>query len=402
MRIKRPIIVTANGAVVTAPFIWFSIGSLHFTLIRALLFIFSALCLVAVFKNRKDFPYTNYILILLALLIYGLITTIVLSGRSFEVLSGVYNFWFGAGVLLSILIIAFLTAPNITRKTLIIYYWSVVTLAVCSLLFNFAQLVQGERMAGLPQQPAVLAAILGVGFLLGFYFLTNDYRSPYLYVGQLLLLISILLTQTRGVVLPALVALAWYIVILIKNKKLHRYFKTLKFKISTFCLAILLIPLMYLGTSRAINLHKLLFAFSYRQDLIAHSLKIVDFMPPWGLGGGAISEWFLEVGPPPEAIMNTINNDFQLPSSAHNIFVDRLIEYGWLVMGCYIILSVLAFWQLWKSREHRFSKFLATALLFLILQLSVSVPRMEVELLFWIVVALSLLPVDKRLVHEQA
>lgn len=249
-------------------------------------------------------------------------------------------------------------------------YVTTLLLAAVSVLYNLLFLGSLVRLAGPLRQADVLAAWLGCGFLLG---LSLYHRLPryrvFIIAGQTLLLVTLLLTGTRAVI---------GIVPLLSVVYVWRYGKSQQALAAVVVAACLLILVLFAGPGGTALLGQ---DAQLRLHVQAAALHAISGMPLSGYGPGTIANIIpcQRFTSPDLLHVCSLHLVF---TSTHNIYLDRLLAFGWLVW--IPLLSVLCYglWRGYRSRDPAILA-LAAAVSLISLYYLTNVTSPELELLDW-------------------
>jgi hypothetical protein len=310
--------------------------------------------------------------VIVGLFVYALISTLLLGGQAYATLFAPDQIWTGVLSLLSIVLLAWLAAPRINKRTLRYLFWSMAAVALISLISSLPSIAEGQRLAGIVLQPNILAIILGCGYIAGLY--AKGYQHSRLRAaGLLVVVIAILLTQTRAVILllPAIAA-----PLLLRLPTSRRKYAWLALAAAVVCAALI--------APRITSLDRLAYGVTYRYDLAAYGVQNMTVMPPWGFGPDALSTVSGDYFPLPASLQATTVTDQKLLESTHVVVIDRFLEYGWLGGLSYLLLIVLFIVQGVKKRHDPLILTMFAIGCFVLIQQMVTVARFHSELLAWL------------------
>ena len=237
-----------------------------------------------------------------------------------------------------------------------------------------------SRFFGIIEQSDVLAEIVGLGLLLNAYFYTKFLQHKYrtIFFGIEALLASVLyLSGTRFVIVTTIV-LSFLIFLFFKKQRNGLLF------LFTIAVAIFVIFSFSIQIKRISGVGNYGNSITYRLDLQKIALKQIADLPLLGVGVGNVEnvipcQKLLSV----QALRETCADGFVF-SSSHNIFLDRIIQFG-LVAGLLYIFLVG-----WAIAKNIFNKRTAESVIVLLQVISIclyfmsNVSLPEVELILWL------------------
>lgn len=314
------------------------------------------------------------VILIVGIFVYALISTLLLGGQAYATLFAPDQMWTGVLSLVSIALLAWLLAPRINQRTLRYFFWSMVVVATVSLLSSVPSIRVEQRLAGIVMQPNILAIILGSGLIAGLYGKASGQTRLRL-IGIVILVVAILLTQTRAVIFLLPVMAAPLLFRLPANK---RKWVWIAMGAVVLCIA-LFVP-------RITSMDRLTYGVSYRYDLVAYSVRHLAVMPPWGFGPDALSTVAGVYYPLPGSLQATTVVDQKLLESSHNIIIDRFLEYGWLGGASYLLLIIVFITQAIKKRHDPLLLTLSVIGCFVLVQHLVTVSRFHSELIVWVAI----------------
>ncbi len=312
------------------------------------------------------------VIILIGIFVYALISTLLLGGQFYQVFFAEDQMWTGVLSLLSILALAWLISPRINQRALRYFFWCMVIIAIVSLLSAIPGIAAGQRLAGIVLQPNILAIMLGSGFIAGVY--GKDNGQPQFRLGGLaILLVAILLTQTRGVVILLPIVLIPFL--------LQLPLKVRKYAWLGLAAGVLGI---FLCVPRIASSARFVYGATYRYDLAAYGIKNMAIMPPWGFGPDALTTVSGTYYPLPESLRATTLVDQKLLESSHVIVIDRFLEYGWLGGASYLLLISLFIIQGIRKRHDSLLVVVFAIGCFVLVQQLLTVARFQTEIILWV------------------
>ena len=256
------------------------------------------------------------------------------------------------------------------QKIQLLYITSV-ALALVAIPYNFYFLGSGVRLFGTLYQPDILAAILGCGFLFGLHLLHREPSTKYLWVAQTILLIDLVMTESRAVLVLVFLLSLVYMLKDLRNWRLLGIF------------GVVLVGFVAIGPIRVTSTSYFGQSISYRSHLAAFVVqKIAD--RPLGYGAGNLLKAIdcRDITSPD--LVKTCRQGLGFDSS-HNWFIDRFLEYGWVGGICFLLLTVRAMFSGRKLNAEL--QILKLAFLLLVFYSMTNVSGIEIEVFFWIILA---------------
>lgn len=302
-------------------------------------------------------------------------------------LEGVFYDPTGSLVLTSIVLLGLLAAQQSRSFILWLIYIFAVIVGIDSYPVAFFSSHGFSRFFGIFEQSDVLAEIVGLGLLLNAYFYTKFVQHKYrtAFFGIEAMLAGVLyLSGTRFVIVSTIVlslVLFWY---------LKAYRKEVAF-LYTGAAVMFLIFSFTIHVTRITGVADYGNSVSYRLDLQNISLKQVPSLPLLGAGVGNIEnvipcQKLLSV----QALRKTCADGFVF-SSSHNIFLDRVLQFGVIAGSLYVLVIG------WAIARNLGKKWSAEVMMLCLLALSIclyflsNVALPEVEILLWMLVGLLLI-----------
>jgi len=249
-------------------------------------------------------------------------------------LEGVFYDPTGSLVLISFILLGLLAAMQSQSFILSLVYVFAVIVGIDSYRVAFFNSQGFSRFFGIFEQSDVLAEIIGLGLLLNAYFYTKFVQHKYrtAFFGIEAMLAGVLyLSGTRFVIVTSVVlslVLFWYL-------KAHR--KEVAFLYAAAA-AIFLIFSFTIHVTRITGVADYGSSVSYRLELQNITLRQVQSVPLLGVGVGNIEhvipcQKLLSV----RVLRKTCADGF-IFSSSHNIFLDRILQFGLLAGLLYLAI----------------------------------------------------------------
>jgi O-antigen ligase len=268
-----------------------------------------------------------------------------------------------------------------TKKLMIWLYSTSLLIAVVSVPYNYLTLHYLMRLSGVFQQADTLAVWLACGFLIGLViFPLYPLWRRQLYAGQAILLVVLLMTQTRAVI--ALLALILMIIILKSGYRTSRRY--------VMAGLILCVLVFLLGVGHLLSPNRLSDAgyasssVQYRLSLQSYGLKASLHKPIWGYGYGNVTSALRCQSLHDPALQNTCSRGYYFDSS-HDIYIDRILSIGYVGGLAYLLFVVRAIYS--GLQKNGSEQYFAWAALLVSLYYLTNVTNIEVELLFWILIS---------------
>ncbi len=295
-------------------------------------------------------------------------------------LEGVFYDPTGSLVLISFILLGLLAALQSQSFILSLVYVFAVVVGIDSYRVAFFNSQGFSRFFGIFEQSDVLAEIIGLGLLLNAYFYTKFVQHKYrtAFFGIEAMLAGVLyLSGTRFVIVTSVVlslVLFWYL-------KAHR--KEVAFLYAAAA-AIFLIFSFTIHVTRITGVADYGSSVSYRLELQNITLRQVQSIPLLGVGVGNIEhvipcQKLLSV----RVLRKTCADGF-IFSSSHNIFLDRILQFGLLAGLLYLAIFGMTILRALHA------KLTAELVVMLLLELSIclyflsNVSLPEIELLLFV------------------
>ncbi len=306
------------------------------------LYLLSFLALVSIVHLLLTRSWRQYIqksnrLATAGLTIFALLSLITLwtSFNPNNSLLGGESYRLGYLALIGAMIVGLSAKQIVSRRRLAWYYCGSLVMLAASLVFSAA----ATHLAGRLTWPILLsnnlALTLAVAFTIGIYLVRRS-NWRIIMLGQIFLLIGIVLTQSRAVLALTIVIGGVYFI--------GRYGKTLNHKsIRRYILlaAVIVIIFLVLAPIRLKSPHYFAASVIYRLGLQKRGLEMTVVKPLTGLGPDAIKHYFSLGTNYGTDIVETMKSGYQF-MSVHNIYLDKLIEYGFLAGWLFIGLTIRA------------------------------------------------------------
>lgn len=283
----------------------------------------------------------------------------------------------GAGGLISCIGIALLTL-NFKFDDLIKYlYLIIVGFALVSLPYAIINSSEMDRLGGLSNQATIFSCIVGVGFIFGLNIFAafSKYR-PYIVLIQVFLFSLIVLSQTRAIILLViLLTLVW---------SYKSYGKSSFRFIPVLMISLLLIVFISqtIHSNRIIDNQYAEKSINYRIELQKSASTALLEYPLFGYGPGNMAD-ALPCNKLQDSMLQKTCSQGYFFNSSHNIFLDRLITYGWIHGLIFITLIILGLYNSFRrSQKQRIFGF---ALILISGYYLTNVTGVVLELLLWVI-----------------
>lgn len=255
-------------------------------------------------------------------------------------------------------------------------YFEILAIAILSLVYNLLVFGALIRMNGVLAQADILACVLGVGWLLGWYMLERYPDRKHVLLGsQLFLTVMLALTETRAVLaLVFILGLTWMI-----NKR--RWKAVAGSLLAGLLLLVLLLVINAFVPGRLTDSRYAASSLRYRLDLQRQALRASGQKPLWGYGPGNLADALSCSGIPSGPLRITCRQGYFFNSS-HNVFLDRILAVGWPGGTAYLALVVVAVYKGWRVKQELQVAIYAIALIGLYYLTNVT--DVVLELLLWL------------------
>lgn len=266
-----------------------------------------------------------------------------------------------------------LQIPVVTRLKYM--YMTIVSVAVASVPYALWNLGTLERLGGVFAQADIFACLLGVGILIGLSLLPRSPRhTKILYVTHGLLITLLFLSETRAVlIITALLWLVW----LVRERSVSwkRVVGIAAAIVITAATVHALLP------SRLTDVTYAKESFDYRLALKREALSASADKPFFGYGPGNLAD-ALDCRQLNDRSLQTTCEEGYFFNSSHNIFLDRILTFGWIGGLSFVALLALAIRTAWRAKDER--RVFAYMLLLFAGYYLTNVTHIVLELLLWI------------------
>jgi O-antigen ligase len=195
---------------------------------------------------------------------------------------------------------------------------------------------------------------------------------------QVVLFTLLLLSQTRAAVALTLVLQVYWL-----WRVKRDWFSTRHWKAALAVLIVLIVGGVALAGSRLTNLHYARTSIDYRISLQAAGLRASTKKPLLGYGVGNLADALACPALTAPSLQKTCDQGYYFNSS-HNIFLDRVLAFGWLGGLAWIILILYRLFR--TKREAPAEVLLSLCLLMICLYYFTNVTNIVLELLVWVLV----------------
>jgi O-antigen ligase len=276
------------------------------------------------------------------------------------------------------------------RKLLLWLYLTSIGIVLVSIPYTVITLHHLSRLSGVFQQADVLAAWIAVGFIFGVH-MWHLYpnRRLLISVGQVLLAVALVLTQTRAVIF----LLAAVLLLIVVRQNAPAKTKLAGIAAITASLGILIVAGHYMLPTMLSDPKNVTSSISYRLDLQTAAMKSTLRQPIWGNGAGSVGAALKCPTLKASALQHTCREGYYFDSS-HNVFLDRILEFGYvggLAYAAFAAVSVYKGLSRTISRagaraetETETEQIFSYAALLLCLYYFTNVTNVEIELLLTI------------------
>lgn len=256
-------------------------------------------------------------------------------------------------------------------------YTSLVGLAIASIPYSLWNDHLRGRLGGLLHQPDFLAVCLGIGLILGTELWRQSAQRKWLIGSQLFLLFTLFLTQTRAVI----VIVALVLLLMTARSGFTAKRKVFMGAAIVVTLALTLAGLKLYAPGRLTSVSYASDSISYRLNLQRFALQAVRREPVTGYGAGSVLKALPCSSLHNPALQKTCHSGYYFDSS-HNVYLDRVLEFGWL--GGLSFAGLMA-WGLWHGLRSRGpERVLAYCLLIVAAYFFTNPSDFEIEMLSWV------------------
>jgi O-antigen ligase len=264
---------------------------------------------------------------------------------------------------------------QLPTSRLIKYLYLIISMSIwLSLPYNWLKFHNLLRIGGVFSQADVFA---GCGLLLGMEALRRYPQRQALILGnQLLLTVVLILSETRAVILLVFIlGLIWLI----------RHHPSAVVKQVTLgiclCLVIGLLGSYHFTANRLNNPSAAINSLRYRLDLQTAALQATTHKPLEGYGAGNVAD-ALDCKTLASTRLQATCHEGYFFNSSHNIFLDRILAFGWLGGSVFLALVLLAVYrQLRVTGEYSILGYLVVLIAG---YYCTNVTSITLELLLWI------------------
>lgn len=318
----------------------------------------------------------------------GLAVFIILSMMSFwasyranSSLLGSEGYRLGYLVLICAITIGLSAKLIINRQGLIWYYAGSIVMLTASICYHYAIFHLAGRLAWPVVLSNNLALLLAAAVIVGIY-IANRSNWWIIMMGQIFLLAGIVLTQSRAVFLLTIVLSGAY---LLKRygarltRKNHRHYlwPLLAAMLATFIF-------MRFAPPRLKSTNYLKISIIYRLELQKRGLEMISIKPLAGVGSDAVQFYFNQGTNYGAYLSETLKSGYKF-MSVHNVYLDKLIEYGLLAGIIFCFLAARAIWRGGMSSSQPISVLIWLVFVLFSLYGLVDFFSMETTVLFWLV-----------------
>lgn len=277
-------------------------------------------------------------------LIAGLLSSLVNYPKGYSLVGAPY-IRLGLLSFISALGIGILVAKYEIAIKLQFIYWWILAFAIISVPYTMFKHGSLERIGGLFSQADVFACLLGVGLLTGLVLFKNRYITlKHFAFSQTILVVLLLLTQTRAAIfLTLLLTIIW----LVREQAVSK---------KQLIAGVLLVGLVFASihifwSDRTTNRVYALESLNYRLALQREGLEASIEKPLLGYGPGNLADALDCKNISSRELEHTCEDNYFFNSS-HNIFLDRIIAFGWLGGLGFLGLVILAMKRAWSGKNE--------------------------------------------------
>lgn len=263
-----------------------------------------------------------------------------------------------------------------TKRLLSWIYCSSVILAVISLA-SLRSFSSNGRFGGVFHQADILGVWMGCSLILGIgVWQLYPSRRRLIVVAQLLVLVTMLLSQTRAVIL--LVGLIGVIILL--RSHLSMAWKVSAAAAMAVCLVFVVAVTGHLEP-HILNRQDAAESVSYRADLQTYALRASVHHPFFGYGAGNVTKALSCPSLTSPSLQQTCQEGFYFNSS-HNIYLDRVLAFGFVGGIAFLLIVLYALYA--GLRTRGIDQYYAYAALIIALYYLTNVTNAPLELLLWV------------------
>jgi hypothetical protein len=236
-------------------------------------------------------------------------------------------------------------------------------------LYDFGSLC---RIGGVFAQPDIFATVLGVGYLIGFEMI-RIFPSKKLYVSASQLIIAglLLMTQTRAVIAFTFVLslIAFWVI----TRSIARCALLLSLYVLIICIAAVITP------NRLTDINYSQQSINYRLHMDIDTVNQSWSHALLGYGFGNLGTPLNCTQLQSTDLQKTCHDGYVFNSS-HNIYIDRILEVGWLAGVCFMSLAIVS---IRNGMQLKSKKIASLAAALIALYYLTNVTSVTLELLFW-------------------
>lgn len=258
------------------------------------------------------------------------------------------------------------------RQSVATLYVAIVAVSAISIPYALLNQTVSGRLGGVFMQPDIMACIVGCGLLFGVQILSWNYISKnYLYIAQLFLAVTLLVTETRAVIYSIIVFFGIYAVRKCSTRQLYAM-------IISAVLAVVVIQ-QYVP-SRLVDVKYVTDSVAYRLSLQEVGLIAAFDRPFIGSGIGSVPSILDCSNLQAESLQMTCSEGYYF-NSTHNIFLDRILAAGMIGGICIILLNIYAIAYSFSRKKYVFCSTLALITVYYL----TNVHNATLDLLYWII-----------------
>jgi len=260
-----------------------------------------------------------------------------------------------------------------TKRLITGLYYLTCAFAVTSVVYTWLHFHSLIRIGGLFSQADLFAVIVGCGFLLGVHLYASHAKNRLL-LGILQIILGVLLicSETRAVIgLVTIILGVWLL-----RERAHWSVRRL--------LLLALISVLALGVLTVV-VPKRITNVSYGTESTRYRLELQEFglsqalkEPLWGYGPGDLPDVLGCNHIKAPMLIQTCREGYFF-NSTHNIFLDRILMFGWIGGLAFVCLIATVMYRAYKSPDTPIVLVFCTLLI--LLYYLTNVTNIEVELL---------------------